>query len=235
MLQILKEYISKTVSFILRIGLNRAHCRLDYGTGVNSNTLLEGYNHICHNSQIKNASIGFATYISAYGQLNNCKIGKFCSIGAYSKIITGTHPSDTWVSTHPAFFSTRDQAGFHFAKSELFEENKTIFKDGHYYSAVIGNDVWIGEDVSILEGVTIGDGAIIGAGALVTKDVEPYTVVGGVPAKTIKKRFNDNEIEYLRAFKWWNKDISWIAENAEYFQDIKILMKMYPSGGQMDE
>ena len=226
----IKEFISKIHSWILKTRMRKNHCVIDYGTVVSSNTLLEGYNHIYKNTHIKNTTIGYATYIAAYSELNNCKIGKFCSIGAHVKIITGQHPSTTWVSTHPAFFSTRNQAGFHFAETKLFEENKVININGNSYSAVIGNDVWIGEDVSIIEGVTIGDGAIIAAGALVTKNVEAYTIIGGIPAQIIKKRFKDSEIEYLQKLKWWDKDVLWIAKNAEYFQNIETLMRIHSLG-----
>ena len=79
---------------------------------------------------------------------------------------------------------------------------------------VIGNDVWIGNSVTIMHGVKIGDGAIIGTNALVTKDVEPYTIVGGNPAKPIKKRFDDKTIEFLLKLAWWNWPIEKITQHA---------------------
>ena len=87
--------------------------------------------------------------------------------------------------------------------------------------------MWIGYNVTILGGVSIGDGAIVAAGAVVTKDVEPYTIVGGVPAKPLKKRFTDEQIEFLLGFKWWEKDREWIKENKDYFLNIENLMERY--------
>ena len=83
---------------------------------------------------------------------------------------------------------------------------------------VIGNDVWIGFEAVILAGVTIGDGAIIGARAVVTKDVPPYTIVGGVPAKSIRKRFSDEDIAALMALKWWDLPPAQILERIKYIQ-----------------
>ncbi len=87
----------------------------------------------------------------------------------------------------------------------------------------IGNDVWIGANVLILDGVTIGNGAIIAAGAVVTKDVPPYAVVGGVPAKIIKYRFNKEEIDFLEQLKWWEKDEKWLTEYGKYFNNVELL------------
>lgn len=119
------------------------------------------------------------------------------------------HPTN-YISTFPAFFSTAKQSQIFFCEKNLFEEHKDIH---------IGNDVWIGTDVIILDGVSIGDGAIIAAGAVVTKDVAPYTIMGGVPAHFIKKRFKDTEIEILLKYKWWDKDINWIKENSHLFTE----------------
>ena len=87
---------------------------------------------------------------------------------------------------------------------------------------VIGNDVWIGYDAIIMSGVKIGDGAIIGTRAIVTKDVPPYTIVGGVPAKVIKKRFSDNVILKLLEIKWWNWSYEKIQANIKYIQSGNI-------------
>lgn len=162
-------------------------------------------------------SLGFGSYISDNCKISNVKIGKFCSIASEVKIAVGKHPTKDFVSTHPAFFSTKRQAGFTYVDKPSFEEdsNRTI----------IGNDVWIGYGATIISGVKIGDGAVIAAGAVVAKDVKPYSVVGGVPAKEIKKRFTDDEIEFLLKLKWWDKPQEWIKENAAKFCDINKIIK----------
>lgn len=123
-------------------------------------------------------------------------IGKFCSIACGAKFIfnCANHTLKSLSTyTFPLFFEEWD-----LSKSDigLAWDNKG--------DIVIGNDVWIGYDAVIMAGVTIGDGAIIGARAVVTKDVEPYAIVGGVPAKEIRKRFSPEIIEKLQSLKWWN-------------------------------
>lgn len=122
------------------------------------------------------------------------KIGKFCSISDEVKIFLGGNHRADWISTYP----------FPGLPGE-WPNAKSI--DGHNISkgdVAIGNDVWIGYGANILSGVTIGDGAVIGAFSLVTKDVAPYAIVGGNPAREIKKRFDDEKIEKLLELKWWN-------------------------------
>jgi acetyltransferase-like isoleucine patch superfamily enzyme len=115
-------------------------------------------------------------------------IGKFCSIAPDVTIYAeGNHRPDH-IATYPLF------------KLEGKENNTISLKGG----VTIGNDVWIGHGVIILPGVTIGDGAVIGAGAVVTKDVQDYEIVGGVPAQHIRYRFNPEEIEKLLTMQWWN-------------------------------
>lgn len=184
------------------------------------NSFFEGKNKINKNSIIDNSKIGFATYIGHDCVFTNTTIGKYCSIANNVKVINATHPTNKFVSTHPAFFSTRKQAGFTYVKEQLFNELKYIDEKDRI-SVIIGNDVWIGEDVTILGGVKIGDGAIIGTGAIVTHDVEPYSINAGIPSKKIKYRFEKDEIEFLENLKWWDKSEEWIMKNINNFQDIK--------------
>ncbi|MBR6188682.1 MAG: CatB-related O-acetyltransferase [Prevotella sp.] len=109
------------------------------------------------------------------------------------------------------------QCGKTFVKESAFEERQLV--DG--CSAIIGNDVWIGQDVRIIEGVTIGDGAIVATGAVVTKDVPPYAVVGGVPAKVIRYRFTPEQQALLLQSRWWEQSEEWLQEHVREMQDIK--------------
>ena len=96
-------------------------------------------------------------------------------------------------------------------------------------NTVIGNDVWIGNSVTIMPGITIGDGAILGANSVVTKDVEPYTIVGGNPTKEIRKRFDVETIDFLCALQWWNWDAAKITQHLDLLTrgDISELRKIY--------
>lgn len=187
---------------------------------ISLSTKFEGYNKILNNVNLDNVEIGYGTYIGNNNTFYNTRIGRYCSIGNNIKTIVATHPTNKFVSTHPAFYSIKKQAGFTYVSEDLFEEIKYIDKE-RKTSIIIGNDVWIGDNVIILGGVKIGDGAIIGANSFVNKDVEPYAVQVGIPAKKIKYRFNEDEIEYLLKFKWWNKEINWLKENALKFNNIK--------------
>ncbi|TAL67630.1 MAG: CatB-related O-acetyltransferase [Bacteroidetes bacterium] len=154
------------------------------------------------------------------------KIGRFCAIGENTRTHLGLHPSKDWVTVHPAFFSNQGQAGFNFTNETLFNEHKFVDEEKKFV-VEIGNDVWIANNVIILDGVKIGDGAILAAGSVVTKDVESYTIAGGVPAKPIRKRFTDEQIEKLLQIKWWNWDFDKIKENYKYYSDIKKFTDMF--------
>ena len=133
------------------------------------------------------------------------KIGKFCSIACGAKFLfTSANHTMHSLSTYPfpIFF---EEWGLDAQDIRSAWDNKG--------DIVIGNDVWIGYEAVILSGVTVGDGAIIGTRAVVTKDVPPYTVVGGVPAKPIRKRFDDAAIEKLQALRWWDWDEEKIKRN----------------------
>ena len=203
--------------WLYSIILRHKNIRITSTTHLNSDTKFEGYNVIHNNTFIGGSKIGCCTYIGPNTSLNNCKIGRFCSIADNVKVVSATHPTNTFISTSPCFFSTLNQCGISFINKDLFNENLTI--DG--YNIIIGNDVWIGTDVKILGGVTIGDGAIVAMGAVVTKDVPPYTIVGGVPAKIIRYRFSEEEIKNLLEIKWWDMPLKELRNKAQYFSNIK--------------
>lgn len=171
---------------------------------------LKGFNKIGKDCNISNSSLGVFSYIADNGRINNADIGKYCSIGLNLIVGQGKHPT-TFISTSPVFYSSSGVAGKSFTKSSLglFEE---------YQRIKIGNDVWIGANVIILDGVEIGDGAIIGAGSLVTKSVAEYSIVGGVPAKLIKFRYDPEIIKKVKNSLWWDKDNKWLNENIRFFQ-----------------
>lgn len=187
------------------------------------NTVFEGCGKIGEGSEIQNSYVDFGSYVGKYCSLNNVRIGKYCSIGYYVKLYSGDHPL-TFISTHSAFYSNSlEKEGIYFKSDVKLPITKGL-ENG--YNVEIGNDVWIGSGVSILGGVSIGDGAVIGAGSVVTKDIDPYTVNVGVPAKPIKKRFSEEDIQFLLEFQWWNRDVKWIQENVNSFYDIKEFRKL---------
>lgn len=187
-------------------------------TNISLSSTFEGQN-IINKSSSFSGYLGWGSYIGAECKID-AKIGRFCSIAGNVHTINGFHPSSIQVSTHPAFFSTARQNGTTFVKKSKFKELRYSDEENKY-AVVIGNDVWIGYGAKILAGVKIGDGAIVAAGAVVTKNVEPYSIVGGVPARVIAKRFEDDDINFLLAIRWWDKPLEWIEKNAECFSDIK--------------
>ncbi|MBU2947832.1 CatB-related O-acetyltransferase [Zobellia uliginosa] len=161
------------------------------------------FNTLYENVTIIKSTIDDYVYIANNTKISRTKIGKFCSIGADVKIGLALHPTN-YFTTFPAFYSIQKQC-------QVFFTDKNHFKESG--ENIIGNDVWIGENVTILSDISVGDGAVIAAGAVVTKDIEAYSIVGGVPAKHIKYRFDKNKRNELSDLKWWDKDIEWIVSN----------------------
>ncbi len=153
--------------------------------------------------------IGYGTYGSVWtnGALRwqNITIGNYCSFAGNVAIYTGNHPTN-FFTTHPILYNPS------FGARETIETGKPLS---------IGYDVWVGQNVVILPSChTIGNGAVIGAGAIVTKDIEPYTINVGNPAKSIKKRFSESTILKLEETRWWEMDKEELIKNAERLQHI---------------
>ena len=195
-----------------------------FSSQIGINSIFEGKNRIYPNTYF-DGYMGRGTYIARDSNISGM-IGRYTSIGARTNVIKGIHPyTYPYVSTSPMFVSLMKQNGYTYAQKQEIKEFRYA-KDK--YSVVIGNDCWIGENASIISGITIGDGGIILAGAVVTKDVPPYAIVGGVPAKIIKYRYNKDDIDFLMRFQWWNQEEKWIKEHAFSFLDInnfKLLNK----------
>ncbi|MGF7038578.1 CatB-related O-acetyltransferase [Mucilaginibacter lappiensis] len=193
-----------------------SHLRIGYKSKI-SNSGFGKYNRISDDVIVTNSVLGDFTYVSNGSVILEAEIGKFCSIGPNVKIAPGKHPTSIIVSTHPAIYSN----------SSFFLKNfSSTDKHDPYRKVTIGNDVWICANVIISDGVTIGDGAVIAANSVVSKNVEPYSIVGGVPAKHIKYRFEQNQIEYLLNNKWWEKDFNWLEKNASALWDINDYVKL---------
>lgn len=152
------------------------------------------------------SSVGAFTYINVgtvvYGRVH---IGRFCSIGRNIEVGLAHHPVD-FLSTHP-FQVARSLFLRHPGYEAIKRKPWQFHKDTH-----VGNDVWIGAKAGITSGVTVGDGAIVAAGAVVTADVPPYAIVGGVPAKVIRYRFEPEVIAALLELKWWDLPLEKLAD-----------------------
>lgn len=166
---------------------------------------------------LRNVDVDNYTYIGTNSNISNTTIGKYCSIGPNFCCGMGIHPING-ISTSPMFYSTGKQNG-----TTLVQENKAVEEK----PIRIANDVFIGVNVTVLDGVSIGNGAVVGAGSVVTKDIPPYAIVVGVPAKIVKYRFDSEVIDKLLSIQWWNFDDDKLKDVEECFYDINRFFLMY--------
>ena len=179
-----------------------------------------GMNKIYSHSYF-NGTLGRGSYIGNRCHLS-ADIGQFTSIGNHVTQILESHPyKEPFVTTSPMFYSLRKQNGYTFSQTQIFEEYRLYDKD-RGIAIRIGNDCWIGNDVCFIGGVQIGDGAVVLAKALVTKNVPPYAIVGGIPAKIIGFRYEEETITFLQKVQWWNMDVKWLRKHRELLCDINI-------------
>lgn len=171
---------------------------------------------VCSGSQIINTKIGKHSDIGYDCAIINAEIGAFCSFGANIVIGGASHTID-WVSTSPVFNENIDHLPQKFSHHKFDLQSKTS----------VGSDVWIGNYVLVKSNVSIGHGAIIGMGSVVTKDVPPYEIWAGNPARFIKKRFDDDTINELLKMKWWDWNDDKIKKNAVHINDVQEFIKRY--------
>lgn len=203
----------------------RGKVTIDSKCTIAWNTKFEGMNKVYSNTFF-GGYMGYGSYISSNSHLV-AKIGRFCSIANTVVSNNATHPyTFPYVSTSPCFFSKRCQNGATFATKQIFDEFRYADSEGRC-PVEIGNDVWIGEGAFLVGGVHIADGAMVLAHAVVTKDVPAYAIVGGVPAKVIGYRYDEETIKLLLDVKWWNNTPEWFVQNWELMSDMDKFKRYY--------
>lgn len=169
-----------------------------------------------HDTNIRYSKIGKYSYVSARSSVIHATIGNFCSVASGVAIGGGAHNIDA-VSTSPIFSAGRN----------IFRQNFGSNRFEPFQETIIGNDVWIGNRSLVLQGVKIGDGAIIGAGSVVTKNVEPYTIVAGNPARVIRKRFDEDTISKLQKTQWWDLEDKDLKRYGDCFDTPEHFLDSY--------
>lgn len=202
------------LKYILGLLKHLFNCAVSFGSLVDNLSIIDRKAKICRHTKVFNSSIGAYSYLSKHSSLVYASVGKFCSIGPNSAIGLGHHTLNN-LSTSPLFTEKHNATG------HTWTDKHDVYP---YKKVIVGNDVWIGSRVMVVGGVTIGNGAVLAAGAVVTKDVPPYAVVGGVPAKVIRYRFSEDIVKFLEELEWWNFPESELKEHIELFQkeDVKI-------------
>jgi phosphonate metabolism protein (transferase hexapeptide repeat family) len=164
-------------------------------------------------------SFGAYSYCAGDNQIIYAEVGRFCSIASHVRINPGNHPMDRVTQHHMTY--RRAQYGF------AERDDGDFFAWRRAHRCVIGHDVWIGHGAIILPGVTVGTGAVVAAGAVVSRDVPPYTIVGGVPARPIRPRFPAPLAERLLRIAWWEWDRATLEARFDELNDVERFVERY--------
>jgi acetyltransferase-like isoleucine patch superfamily enzyme len=213
----LQEWVVSPIIFA-RLKQKYPNCHFYPGSHVDESSILGNYNVIFKNTSIINSMLGDHTFIQKNSMVINADIGKFCSIASGVSISLGKHPV-SYVSSHPAFYSATQPLAKTFSNEDRFEPFDKRTR--------VGNDVWIGQNAMVMDGVTIGTGAVVAAGAVVTRDVPAYAIVGGVPARLIRYRFDEIVRNLLLESQWWDWPESKITKYIDYFSNVNLFLNLW--------
>lgn len=201
--------------------------KIDISADVSPSSSFEGMSMIHAHVKFK-GHLGYGSYIGNHSKLN-ANIGRFTSIAPNVSNNLGLHPfREPYVSTAPCFYSLnlkKTQNGSTFADTQLFDE----WAGGTNGGTIIENDCWIGEGAFLVGKIVISTGAVVLAHAVVTKDVPPYAIVGGVPAKIMGFRYDEETIQFLLESKWWERNEEWFKKNWKLLSNLESFKKNYYS------
>lgn len=169
-------------------------------------------------TKLVESTIGEYTYVMERTEVFYASLGKFCSVASNVRINALNHPIDR-VTSHPITYRSDN--------FDLGEDDSDVFDRRKEQSVDIGHDVWIGSGVTIMPNTTIGNGAVVGAGSVVTDDVEPYTIVAGVPAEAIRRRFSPAVAEKIEEVQWWDWSKEELKANMELLRNPEAFVSEF--------
>ena len=221
-------FLYKLLLFLWQKVHNGKNVKFWYSTHISYRCQFEGMNMVGQHTNFF-GTLGYGSYIGG-GGFFSAEVGRFTSIGPNCLYINGTHAYKApFAATSPLFFSKRpgcNPKGKTFAKEQMVEE--FLFYDkGKELVNKIGNDCWIGANVTLIGGVVVNDGAVVLTNAVVVKDVPPYAIVGGIPAKVIGYRYDEETIHFLLGTQWWNNTSEWFEKNWRLLYDLEALKKHF--------
>jgi acetyltransferase-like isoleucine patch superfamily enzyme len=197
-------------------------CIIGHNVYLDPFSSLGRFNVIFDNVSMVNSKIGDHTYIQKNAMIAASNIGKYCSIAGNAAIGLPQHEINL-VSSHPVFYLQNTPLARKYCKSDHGRPSQRV---------EIGNDVWVGYGAMIMSGVSVGTGAIIGAGSIVTKDVPPYAIVIGAPARLVRYRFDEELVKKLLASKWWEMSDTWLEAHVDQFLNpLQLLATLENSKG----
>jgi len=194
----------------LKVRYSGSSLRIGY-MAVAKRTQFGRFNTLYDQVYLDGVTIGDMSYVSRGTRIVNATIGKFTCIGPESLVGLGRHPTEGFISSHPAFYSLLEQSQKSFVDEQKFDEFQPI---------VIGSDVWLGARVIVLDGAEIGDGAIVAAGSVVSGKIPPYAIVGGMPARLIRIRFDEETVAQLLRDRWWDLNFETLRDNSKAFESV---------------